>query len=89
MTTITQIGRCEPIMLFPQDFRRRPVHRRWAKFRNPSLGWRVFVTAMAFALPGVLLGLLLSLLVGQPTLCLIVGRLVGAVAGAVIESSGR
>jgi len=54
-------------------------------FRNPSRPWRIFFVACFFAAPGCLAGALLSLGLGRPVFLLLLGTMLGALSGALIE----
>ena len=52
------------------------------KFRNPPFKYRVLFVAVFMALPGTLAGAIASLFVGRCAVCMVVGALIGAIAGA-------
>ena len=56
------------------------------KFRNPPFKYRVLFVAAFMALPGTLAGALASLLFGRFAICMGVGTLIGAIAGAWLEA---
>jgi hypothetical protein len=59
---------------------------RWSNFRNPPLGWRIVIVAGLLAAPGVIAGAMVGLLVGAFGTCTVIGGLLGASVGALMEA---
>ena len=57
------------------------------RFRNPPRRWRIFAISLALAIPGALVRGIAALFVGRPVLCMLMGLLVGAVSGVLLEAN--
>lgn len=60
---------------------------RFRRFRNPPLGWRIFLVAAFLAMPGFLAGGIVSRFLGGFLICSLAGALVGAILGAAMEAT--
>jgi hypothetical protein len=56
-------------------------------WRNPTRRWRVLLVAGVLAVPGGLSGAMVSLFLGWPVACTVVGTLLGATLGGLMEAT--
>jgi hypothetical protein len=56
------------------------------QFRNPKRQWRLLAAACAYAMPGALAGGIISVFMGRPMVCDLIGLIVGGLCGAWFET---